>query len=105
MLRTALCGLVVAVAASQVIAAEPDKASGACEKAPPAEASTPSTEGPSSGTAPGNAGSSGWTGGIGGSNIDTSQAGPQKGSPSDQPATASGLDPTKPQAASAKPNC
>ena len=45
------------------------------------------------GTAPGNAGSTGWSGGLGGSNIGTSQNGAVAESKSYQPATAQGLDP------------
>lgn len=45
------------------------------------------------GTAPGNAGSTGWSGGLGGSNIGTSQNGATTDSKSYQPVTARGLDP------------
>lgn len=54
---------------------------------------TAPTRGPDSGTAPGNAGSSGWTGGLGGSDIGTSQQDEETPSPTPHPAVASGLDP------------
>lgn len=55
---------------------------------------TPPAAGPNSGTAPGGAGSSGWTGGTGGSDIGTSQSEEVDSSPQqDHPAVASGLDP------------
>ena len=48
-----------------------------------------------SGTSPGTAGSTGWTGGTGGSYIGTAPKGPTPQSPSEHPATATGLDPMK----------
>lgn len=85
---------------------------------------TQPVEGADSGTAPGGAGSSGWTGGLGGSDIGTSQAEELPTSPQqDHPAVASGLDPisgetavegpkappppveTKVTASAAKPGC
>lgn len=58
------------------------------------ESETPPASGPHSGTAPGGAGSSGWTGGLGGSDIGTSQAKELDTSPQqDHPAVATGLDP------------
>ncbi|MDX7951523.1 hypothetical protein P7D22_10125 [Lichenihabitans sp. Uapishka_5] len=50
------------------------------------------------GTAPGNAGSTGWSGGTGGSYLGTTPAGASKDSKTWQPATARGLDPLAPQA-------
>ncbi|EIM28826.1 hypothetical protein [Microvirga lotononidis] len=58
-------------------------------------ATTPDPNSQASGTSPGTAGSSGWTGGLGGSYIGTTPKGPTPQSPSDHPATASGLDPMK----------
>src|SRR5690606_10060014 len=85
---------------------------------------TQPVEGADSGTAPGGAGSSGWTGGLGGSDIGTSQAEELPTSPQqDHPPVASGLDPisgetavegpkappppveTKITASAAKPGC
>lgn len=66
----------------QVSAAEGDSAS-----------ETQPVQGADSGTAPGGAGSSGWTGGLGGSDIGTSQAQELPSSPQEHPAVASGLDP------------
>lgn len=58
------------------------------------ESATPPVAGPDSGTAPGGAGSSGWTGGLGGSDIGTSQAEELDSSPQqDHPEVATGLDP------------
>jgi len=55
---------------------------------------TDPVEGADSGTAPGGSGSSGWTGGLGGSDIGTSQSEELDSSPDqDHPAVASGLDP------------
>jgi len=55
---------------------------------------TPPVEGSDSGTAPGGSGSSGWTGGLGGSDIGTSQSEELETSPAPEPpAVASGLDP------------
>lgn len=63
-----------------------------CESAPTAQAPTPSEQGPKSGTKPGNPGSSGWTGGMGGSHSDTTPSGPAPGSGQYQPPVARGLD-------------
>lgn len=67
-----------------------------CEVAAPTTAPTKTEKGPDSGTK--NPGSTAWSGATGGSNNDTTQAGPQPGSPTEHPATAKGLDPIKPQA-------
>ena len=49
-------------------------------------------------------GSTGWSGGgMGGSRNDTTDSGPLPGSKTEQPATAKGLDLTKPDTASRKP--
>jgi hypothetical protein len=64
---------------------------------PDAPANAPVT-GPNSGTSPENAGSTGWSGGTGGSNIGTSPHAPTPASPTQHPATATGVDPTKPEA-------
>jgi hypothetical protein len=67
-----------------------------CETAAPAKPSTDTAKGPDSGTK--NMGSTGWSGGgMGGSHNDTTQAGPTPGSNTQHPATAEGLDPTKPE--------
>ncbi len=98
----AACGLSFAARAAEPAAAP----STPCNKAAPTEAATPSVKSPSSGTAPGDAGSTGWSGGTGGSNIGTSQDGPTPASPTSQPETAKGLDPTKPSPANpAATNC
>lgn len=58
------------------------------------EAETQPVAGPDAGTAPGGAGSTGFTGGLGGSNIGTSQSEELDSSPQqDHPKVASGLDP------------
>lgn len=71
-----------------------------CPQEPATTAATaPDHNSQASGTSPGTAGSSGWTGGLGGSYIGTTPKGPTPQSPSDHPATASGLDPMKGAAA------
>lgn len=79
------------------VAATPteDDAEGQTEAAAgEATSETPPVEGADSGTAPGGSGSSGWTGGLGGSDIGTSQAEELPTSPAPEPpAVASGLDP------------
>lgn len=67
-----------------------------CEPANgPSVSETQPVEGADSGTAPGGSGSSGWTGGLGGSDIGTSQAEPLPTSlvQAPHPEVASGLDP------------
>ncbi len=62
--------------------------------ASPAAPATPESKGPDSGTAPGNSGSTGFSGaGLGGAYTGTTPGGAVPGSPSVQPATAKGLDP------------
>ncbi|MFH1554447.1 MAG: hypothetical protein ABII76_06235 [Pseudomonadota bacterium] len=56
-------------------------------------AATPPAQGESSGTAPGGAGSTGWSGGTGGSYIGTHPSG-SSGSPTDHPATVQGVNPS-----------
>jgi hypothetical protein len=73
-----------------------------CEAAAPARSPTETAKGPDSGTK--NMGSTGWSGGgMGGSRNDTTDAGPTTGSRTEHPATAKGLDPTKPDATARKP--
>jgi hypothetical protein len=88
--------LALALVSGVAVAQPPSEQRTGCEKASPSASATPPENGPSSGTAPGNAGSTGWSGGTGGSHIGTSPSGPTKGSEQDHPATARGLDPTKP---------
>lgn len=57
-----------------------------------AQPATGVAQGPSSGTAPGNSGSTGWSGGTGGSHTGTVPAGALPESKTWQPQTASGLD-------------
>jgi hypothetical protein len=64
-----------------------------CNAAGKAEAATPPARGSGDGTAPGNAGSTGWSGGTGGSNIGTNPSGATQASRTWQPPTARGLDP------------
>jgi hypothetical protein len=61
-----------------------------CEVAAPARSPTATAKGPDSGSK--NMGSTGWT-----------EAGPLPGSKSEHPATAKGLDPTKPDSSPRKP--
>jgi hypothetical protein len=63
---------------------------------PTAKPDQPATQpqpGPSSGTAPGNEGSTGWTGGTGGSFTGTSNHAPTTGSRTEQPETVRGVNP------------
>lgn len=97
----AVCGW-----SSLALAADPVQPGTGCPNtAAPTQAATPPVKSPSSGTAPGDSGSTGWSGGTGGSNIGTSADGPTSGSPTSQPETAKGLDPTKPTAANPPNNC
>ena len=65
-----------------------------CDAAPAAAPATPETRSAESGTAPGNSGSTGFSGsGLGGAYTGTTPNGAVATSPSVQPATARGLDP------------
>jgi hypothetical protein len=64
-----------------------------CTPPAKAEAATPPARGSGDGTAPGNAGSTGWSGGTGGSHIGTNTNGATASSLTWQPPTARGLDP------------
>jgi len=98
--------LLLAVPVTDVAKAQPTaEPKQECQKAAPSPSATAPENGPSSGTAPGNAGSTGWSGGTGGSHIGTSPSGPTKGSEQDHPATAKGLDPTRPPAGSGASPC
>ncbi|MCW6510885.1 hypothetical protein [Lichenifustis flavocetrariae] len=66
------------------------KAPGDCTRT---EAATRPAPAAADGTAPGNAGSTGWSGGTGGSYVGTVPAGAAPDSKTFQPATARGLDP------------
>lgn len=92
----------------------PSLAQGAADRAPKpgcsttekGEPATPVETGPASGTK--NMGATGWSGGgLGGSHNQTQNAGPTPGSPTVQPETATGLDPTKSltQSAGQAPAC
>ncbi|WP_274629920.1 hypothetical protein [Arvimicrobium flavum] len=70
----------------------------------PAQSETQPVAGPDAGTAPGGSGSSAWTGGLGGSDIGTSQAKELDSSPKkDHPPVASGLDPISGETAAEGP--
>lgn len=64
-----------------------------CQDAGRATPATPPAQGSRDGTAPGNAGNTGWSGGTGGSMIGTNPSGARPESRTWQPATARGLDP------------
>ncbi|MDB5376111.1 MAG: hypothetical protein JWR00_557 [Rubritepida sp.] len=64
-----------------------------CNPSGRAEAATPPQRGSGDGTAPGNAGTTGWTGGMGGSHLGTNTQGATQNSPTWQPPTARGIDP------------
>lgn len=68
-------------------------------------AATGPPSGPSSGTAPGADGSTAWTGGTGGSYVGTTPGAPTPSSKTEQPATATGLDPTKSTTGSSRDGC
>lgn len=82
------------------------------ESASQSTSETQPVAGPDAGTAPGGSGSTGFTGGLGGSNIGTSQSEELDSSPQqDHPQVASGLDPISgetaiegPQAPAAEPD-
>ena len=65
---------------------------GVCEQRPHA-AATPPAQGATSGTEPGGAGSTGWSGGTGGSFIGTTPQSSTPASPDRQPEVVTGLDP------------
>lgn len=88
--RKSIAGLLIAM-----VMTSPAWPQSGPEKATPDRPATGPVTGPNSGTAPGNAGSTGWSGGTGGSNIGTSPHAPTTGSPTEHPATATGIDPTK----------
>lgn len=67
-------------------------ATGVCEQQPHA-AATPPAQGATSGTEPGGAGSTGWSGGTGGSFIGTTPQASTPASPDRQPEVVTGLDP------------
>ncbi len=82
-------------ASSQQTAGQQQTASTNCRTAQAGNPATPQSAGDKSGTAPGNAGKTGWTNGIGGSFAGTSEHAASPGSPNQQPAVATGLDPTQ----------
>jgi hypothetical protein len=80
--------------AASAEADEPANSAGAEASAEQSESETQPVAGPDAGTAPGGSGSSGWTGGLGGSDIGTSQSEELDSSPQQEhPQVASGLDP------------
>lgn len=83
--------LAMTAAGAQTQSTTPSKPG--CDAAP-ATPATPEAKGDASGTAPGNSGSTGFSGsGLGGAYTGTTPNGAVPGSPSVQPATAKGLDP------------
>ncbi|QTL05460.1 hypothetical protein J5J86_09340 [Aquabacter sp. L1I39] len=70
---------------------------------PPHSSATAPDQGPGSGTAPGSAGSTAWTGGTGGSHIGTTPHAPTPASPNSQPEVVQGVDPKA--APPAQSNC
>lgn len=94
LLRAALGALLLTTALPAFADDAPAPAAQAgCKQAAKTEPATQPAPASADGTAPGNAGSTGWTGGLGGSNIGTVPSGPTKASKSFQPAVAHGLDP------------
>lgn len=81
----------------QAIAAETTKTGGAgCRADTSGHAATAPSQGPSSGTAAGNLGTTGWTNGMGGTYVGTSNHAPTPGSPQSQPETVTGANPGSP---------
>ncbi len=78
------------VAGITVAAAQPAPS----PNAKPDNPATMPKAGEQSGTAPGNEGSTGWTGGTGKASTGTSESGPTPGSKTSHPETATGLNPT-----------
>jgi hypothetical protein len=91
-----VAGFVVCVCPFAALAQSGPKAD--CEVAAPSRSPTETSKGPDSGTK--NMGSTGWSGET---HSDTTDAGPLPGSKTDHPATAKGLDPTKPDSGPRKP--
>ncbi|MFG1302573.1 hypothetical protein V5F34_00330 [Xanthobacter autotrophicus] len=85
---------VMASAAPSPAAAEATAApaKGVCEQ-PAHVAETPPSQGAGSGTEPGGAGSTGWSGGTGGSYIGTTPQASTPASPDRQPEVVTGVDP------------
>src|SRR5262245_52953771 len=92
---------VLACLGASVLAQSPTR-NADCESAPPSKPATSTDKSADSGTK--NMGSTGWSGGgMGGSHNDTTPSGPAPGSPNEQPATAKGLDPIKPDTQAPRP--
>lgn len=62
--------------------------------ATPTESATPPAQGDDSGTRPGSAGSTAWSGGTGGSYIGTTPGAPTPASPTEHPPTVQGANPS-----------
>ncbi|MFC3127654.1 hypothetical protein ACFOD4_21535 [Pseudoroseomonas globiformis] len=100
---TALCLAMLAVPAlAQRPAPESQRQGKECTGSTKAEPATPPARG-QDGTAPGNAGSTGWSGGTGGSYIGTNPQGSSEASRTWQPPTARGLDPFTYRSAASRP--
>lgn len=101
---SALAAIIIGVSFPVLAQDQPSGAKTGCPNATASTGATPPDAGhPASGTSPGTAGSTGWTGGMGGSYIGTTPNGPSPASRStDHPATAKGLDPLK---QASKGNC
>ena len=90
-----LAGLLLAMPALAQQPPPRQQPAAGCADAGKAEAATPPARN-GDGTAPGAAGSTGWSGGTGGSHIGTNTQGGVQESRSWQPPTARGLDPLAP---------
>ena len=88
---TALCPLWAATP-GQTAARNADAPTDCVATAEKAEPATPPDRASNDGTAPGNSGSTGWTGGMGGAYIGTNPQGTATDSKTWQPPTARGLD-------------
>ena len=90
-----LAALALSNGGSAVSAQTPTSSSPDCASAPSAEPATPPAKDAAAGSK--NPGATGWSGsGLGGSHTQTANQGPTPSSPTAQPETATGLDPTKP---------
>jgi hypothetical protein len=91
--------------AAPVWAANRQTECGQTEAASKVEPATPPDMQSADGTAPGNGGSTGWTGGTGGAHIGTNPAGSTPHSKTWQPPTARGLDLAKAPPQQMPPKC
>ncbi|TCT02692.1 hypothetical protein EDC64_112129 [Aquabacter spiritensis] len=89
-----LCLLLSGLGGGPAAAQQIGPAGSGCTTTPPKAAPTPLAQGPASGTEPGAAGSTAWSGGTGGSYIGTTPGSATPASPNSQPPTVQGVSPS-----------